>query len=701
MSLRSIALALALALAVMQASSATNHPVEKVVDLLKKLSEKAVEEGKAEEVSFNKFSYWCSTSKSELNKAIEEEKATIDELDSSIEGYKKQKEALGGQVKELEGEIADLQAAAKSSKENDEQRNKLYQEKRNNLESTIKAVDDAIVALQEASKTDSMLLQQGAQKSVQQVLALLAAKASDRQRSILVDFVSGAGAADPKVMGDLGKHTKKYSFKSDNVIDLLKELKTKFEDDLTSAVTEETNAANAFALEKAARDNAQKAATKSKTQKANMLADVSSSLADAEANMKDEKADLKADSDTLDSTSQACSTKTREWQQRSETRSQEIEAISMAIKILGKVTGVRTEAPGNPIPPSSPVKLLQIDDPKAEAVQLLRTTAKTVHSKALERLALEVSTHLAGPFDKVNDMIQKMIFRLMSEQTDEDKHKAWCDLELEKTKTSESDKSDKIKELDAKVAEVNAKVQKLTDDITDADKMVSDITTFMQEATEIRSTGKQENTLAIKDAKQAQTAIANAVSVLEDFYKSSGQVKKEPWEFVQKSSDPVKLPEDPKLWDSSYTGVADPKKAETGVIAILEKIAADFSKMEAETTAQEVEDQKKFDEQMKSHKVEKARRQQESNAKMQEKKRLISKITSMTSQKKHTSDELDAVKQYSKDLMPACVDGDSTYADRKAARAKEVKALKDAQAMLQDAFKAKKSSAFLDVRRHD
>merc|ERR1719364_349152 len=120
--------------------------------------------------------------------------------------------------------------------------------------------------------------------------------------------------------------------------------------------------------------------------------------------------------------------------------------------------------------------------------------------------------------------------------------------------------------------------------------------------------------------------------------------------------------------------------------------------MEAETTAQEVEDQKKFDEQMKSHKVEKARRQQESNAKMQEKKRLISKITSMTSQKKHTSDELDAVKQYSKDLMPACVDGDSTYADRKAARAKEVKALQEAQTMLKEAFQPKAAS-FLQVRQ--
>merc|ERR1719284_2073991 len=99
---------------------------------------------------------------------------------------------------------------------------------------------------------------------------------------------------------------------------------------------------------------------------------------------------------------------------------------------------------------------------------------------------------------------------------------------------------------------------------------------------------------------------------------------------------------------------------------MLEKIAADFSKMEAETKASEVEDQKKYDDAMKAHKVEKDRRQQESDAKVAEKKRKLAKITAMTAQKKHTNDELDAVKKYHKDLQPACVDGDSSYADRKA-----------------------------------
>jgi hypothetical protein len=486
------------------------------------------------------------------------------------------------------------------------------------------------------------------------------------------------------------------------VIDLLKELKIKFEDDLTQTTKEETAGANAYALEKSARENAENAATRSKTQKSDTLADVTSSLAEAQGNLKDEKADLEADSETMESTTKACATKTREWEQRSETRAKEIEAIGMAIKIMGKVTGVRTEAPGNPVLPSSPVKLIQLDsvDPKAKAVEFLRSTAKVMHSKSLERLAVEVSAHLNGPFDQVNNMIQKMVFRLMSEQTDEDKHKAWCDLELEKTKTSESDKTDKVKELSAKIEDDKATVAKLTNDITDADKMVADITAFMKEATEIRNTGKKENTVAIKDAQKAQAAIANAVAVLEDFYKSSGAVKKEAWEFAQKSKAPVTLPEDPKLWESSYTGVADPKKADTGILAILEKIAADFSTMEAETKAQEVEDQKEYDEQMKAHQIEKARRQQESDMKLQEKKRKNSKVESLTSQKKHTSDELEAVQQYSKDLQPACVDGDSTYEDRKAARDKEIKALKDAQVMLQEAFNEKKAASFLAVRRH-
>merc|ERR1719410_1931955 len=264
-------------------------------------------------------------------------------------------------------------------------------------------------------------------------------------------------------------------------------------------------------------------------------------------------------------------------------------------------------------------------------------------------------------------MIEKMIFRLMDEQTNEDNHKNWCDKELSKTETSKDNKEDKIKELSAEIDKLSGTIQELTEDIEDAQKMIAKITGFMKEATEIRETGKKENAEAIKDSEDAQNAVANAISVLETFYKESGMIEKEPYELVQA---PVKLPEDPATWDSSYTGVADPTKPKSGVIAVLKAVASDFAKMEADTRAQEETDQKAYDEEMSSSEIEKARRAKENEMKTSEKKRLTEKMEELKKSKKHFSNELEAVNQYLKDLDPACMDGDSSYEDRKKARDK-------------------------------
>ena len=44
------------------------------------------------------------------------------------------------------------------------------------------------------------------------------------------------------------------------------------------------------------------------------------------------------------------------------------------------------------------------DDGRVQAVALLKAAAQDAHSKALERLAVEVAAHLNGPFDQVNNM---------------------------------------------------------------------------------------------------------------------------------------------------------------------------------------------------------------------------------------------------------------------------------------------------------
>jgi len=331
-------------------------------------------------------------------------------------------------------------------------------------------------------------------------------------------------------------------------------------------------------------------------------------------------------------------------------------------------------------------------------VTFLREQARVTNAKALQRLAQEISVHLSGPFDEVNGMVEQMIFRLMAEQKDEDDHKNWCDLELEKTGTMIDNKDSKIEDLQKKIDVENSEIAKLTEEISVADDLLLKIDLFVKEATSIREIGKNENALAIKDAQDAQTAVANAVAVLTDFYKDSGEIAKEPYEFVQQQA-PVELGDKPSTWESSYTGVSDPDSQPKGIIAVLEGCAEDFAKMEADSKAQESTDEKTYQETMQANEIEKARRRQEAEMKGNEKKRRIAEVSDLTKEKKQVSDELEATNQYMTDLKPACVTGDSSYEDRKKARAKEIEALQMAQVILRDAFK-EKSSSFLQVRRH-
>merc|ERR1719395_416517 len=105
-------------------------------------------------------------------------------------------------------------------------------------------------------------------------------KATEQQRRVLANFAKQR--PDQLAAGDLSKHTDKYDFKSENVIELLKQLKLKFEDDKLAGTTAETNAVNAYELAKEARDNAIKAANKSKKEKEKELADTEKAIADAE-----------------------------------------------------------------------------------------------------------------------------------------------------------------------------------------------------------------------------------------------------------------------------------------------------------------------------------------------------------------------------------------------------------------------------------
>merc|ERR1719172_517783 len=247
-----------------------------------------------------------------------------------------------------------------------------------------------------------------------------------------------------------------------------------------------------------------------------------------------------------------------------------------------------------------------------------------------------------------------------------------------------------MKDLSSKIGAMDSAIKVLVGQISDNDAKVQQITEYMEEETELRNENHAEIEATIKDSQDAQAAVTQATQVLKDFYKESGMIAKEPWEFVQISSKRgVDLPKSPDTWDSSYTGVTDPENGADGVLALLDGVMQKFATMEADAKVQDETDQQNYEKDMQASKISLEETKQDTQMKTTKKDSLQEKMEGLQATLKHTTSEFDAVVQYLKDLQPACGEGDSSYEDRKKARADEITALRKAQTILEDAFRAK------------
>jgi len=335
-------------------------------------------------------------------------------------------------------------------------------------------------------------------------------------------------------------------------------------------------------------------------------------------------------------------------------------------------------------------------------INLLRKAGNTKGTKALAKLADKIAAlkQMPGPgvFDSIKNMIQKMIFHLMSEQKDEDDHKNWCDKEIDQTTKMTEDKTQRVNELFNSMGELSAEITELEGQITGNNDAVVVMLASIETLTNTRAADKAENDATIKDAQDAQTAVANAVAVLEDFYKATGAKASEAWEehgFVQLRSTVHRgngedAPD--TGFSGAYQGVSNADE-EGGVIGLLSTIAQDFASMESQARADETQQQDEFDTSITDLQVRKAGTIKDTEMKSSRKDRLSEKLETKTADHGHNSKELDATEQYMRDLQHACVDGDSTYAERKAARTQETEALRTAQGILEDAFAAVPAAA--------
>merc|ERR1719515_604426 len=258
-------------------------------------------------------------------------------------------------------------------------------------------------------------------------------------------------------------------------------------------------------------------------------------------------------------------------------------------------------------------------------------------------------------------MIKDLIVRLMEEANEEAEHKGWCDTEL-----STKEQTEAVQMLTAEIDELKSSIAQLSEDITDLSKSVAELDQAMSTATEQRQKEKAENTVTIKDAQDAQTAVAQALVVLKEFYAKAAEATA----FVQKQ---------PEIFDSPYKGMGGEAG---GVVGMLEVIESDFARLEAETSSAEATAQKSYDEFMTDSKVDKAQKTTDSEHKTAKKQDQEQALTVKKGDLEGTQKELDAALAYYDKLKPSCVDSGVSYEDRVGRRKEEIESLQEALKIL-------------------
>merc|ERR1712157_412292 len=288
------------------------------------------------------------------------------------------------------------------------------------------------------------------------------------------------------------------------------------------------------------------------------------------------------------------------------------------------------------------------------AADFLRDRAGQLNSRILSALSVRVA---GDPFVKVKKMIKDLIVRLMEEANEEAEHKGWCDTELATNEQTRKEKTEAVEVLHAEIDQLEASIAKLTEEISDLTAAVAELNAAMAKATKLRAEEKATNLATIKDAGEAQTAVAQALTVLKEFYAKAGDATA----LIQQTP--------PSIFESPYTGMQSEKG---GVVGMLEVIESDFARLEAETTAAEATAQKPYDSFMTDSKVDVAAKSKDIEHKTAKKQDQNQAMTTKKSDLEGTQKELDAALAYFDKLKPSCVDAGVSYDARVARRKEEI-----------------------------
>jgi len=313
------------------------RPVTKVVKLLEKMQQELEAEKKADEELHDKLYCWCETTG-------KDKAAAIEVANKRIEGLSADVQALGAKSQELQAAIeqlnAEIDAADQALRKADELRQselaEFTQGEKESLAS-INALGDAITVL--AKHHDEGPTKEFLQLSSSSLVGLKHKLQAFRQR---LQGLKIRKTFDPSQVRKLDAFLEtaqpagfqSYASQSGTIFGVLKQMKETFETDLAESTKGEATAVADFQALKKAKTDEINAATQQVKDKTEDLANTNEALAQSNSDLLLNQDALAADTAFLKDMKERCARTDAEFEERQQTRQDEIVAVGQTIQIL-------------------------------------------------------------------------------------------------------------------------------------------------------------------------------------------------------------------------------------------------------------------------------------------------------------------------------------------------------------------------------
>jgi chromosome segregation ATPase len=690
-------------------------------------------EAQGDEEAYDKMVCWCETNDKEKSEAIAGADAHMNDLFAEIEERAARDAELNAQIKQLFAGIMENEGGMDRATKLREKEYAAFTVSEKEMMQAATQLKNAIIIL---SKHHAGLLQltPALQESLGSVLQwsaikheeMLAAKASRSGVSSGVSLLSRFSwthkeqgrTEESKLMSILHKALKGASMKrlavlpaeyagqllekfartgpslmqqsndlpsytpaSSEIVGILKQMKDEFEANLSQAQKEEMQAQQEFEQLKATKEEEIAAARKMRDDKKTEMYANKKALEDAKEDLDSTSATFRGDKKFLMDLRLTCQKLDKEWEERSKTRREELQAVTETIGILTEDDAREHLA--------KTVTLIQVQQSHRSSIQALianRKRASAVLQKAAGELAHGSSNLLPywggqmrpdaqlsqmavdvklDAFTKVKAAMDKMISELKAQQSEEVKLKEFCTTELNENEKQTYSTNQHLTDTTAKIEGLDATIGTLEKEIESAKETIASLQMEIKKAGEVREKENADYQTTVGDQRATQEILKKATARMQKFYAKKS--------FLQ---------EDPSAPPGGGFTKYKKNSGASGVIGLLEQITEESIAVEKEAIAGEAAAQKAYEGFV-----------NDSNAAIDDNQNaILNKADNISSakadrenaemEKESAEHQLQSLGDYAADLHEQCDFVLKNFDIRQAARLKEIEAIQEAKAIL-------------------